>query len=310
MSNQLLINPFPNGVGLNTRSQEFDGTIQLAGSTVATGEPINWGDIISGIGYNEINWQTNSGYSGPVYGQAGNATALVTGLAASAGVITVTAAHNFQVGQVIRFKNLTSVFGLLLNGLSFPVATVTGNTAFTILSAITATTTSAEVGMAVSGRSATIPLVSPPPPLTATVTALSASGSVLTVTAANKFLPGALVTVSVATGTLGPLLTMSLPVLQSTGTAFTATMPSALSGTTGTGTATGVNPRQPFSVHFESVLDSGYVYQYNNTFATLFITAQTSGAAAGAPLGNLGAAVYTAGALADCIRWTAKFSKC
>jgi len=64
MSNQLLINPFPNGVGLNTRSQEFDGTIQLAGSTVATGEPINWGDIISGIGYNEINWQTNSGYSG------------------------------------------------------------------------------------------------------------------------------------------------------------------------------------------------------------------------------------------------------
>ena len=95
---------------------------------------------------------------------------------------------------MIRFKGNTTAFGLLLNGLSFPVEQVTVGTSFTILTAITGTTTSSEVGMAVNDRKMILPLVGPPPPLTATVTALSASGSILTVTAANKFLPGALVT--------------------------------------------------------------------------------------------------------------------
>ena len=106
-------------------------------------------------------------------------------------MITVTAANNFKVGQMVRFKNCTTAFGLLLNGLTFPVATVTVGTSFTIVSAITTTTTSSEVGIVVSDEPVIeINLVGPPPPLTATVSALSASGSVLTVTAANKFLPG------------------------------------------------------------------------------------------------------------------------
>ena len=47
-------------------------------------------------------------------------------------------------------------------------------------------------------------------------------------------------------------------------------MPSALTGSTGTGTGTGVNGPQPYSVKFWSALDSGYVYQYNSTYGTLF----------------------------------------
>jgi hypothetical protein len=104
------------------------------------------------------------------------------------------------------------------------------------------------------------------------VSALSASGTTLTVTGSNYLLPGAQVLVNVATGTLGPKLAGTyLTVLKSTTTAFTAKMPSALTGSTGTGTAVASNPVQPYSVKFWSALASGYVYQYNSATGCLFV---------------------------------------
>jgi hypothetical protein len=305
MSNAILINPFPTGADTTQHSLTITGSIVLCGAAVATGEPLNFGTVYSGVGYNEIN---NPAIASMITGGTahGPSTALVTTFSGSGTVVTATAANNFFVGQSVTFLGNTSTLGLLLNGTSAVIASASA-TQFTFASTATGTGTS-EVGLAVTGRAASLP-VPGGPLLTATVTALSASGSVLTVTAANTFLPGAQVTVSVATGTLGPKLTMTLPVLQSTGTAFTAQMPSALTGTTGTGTATGANPPMPYDVRVESALASGYIYQYNQTFGTLFGFAQTNAAAAGDPLGKLAAAAYPAGALADVVRYTAKFAR-
>lgn len=299
MANQILINPFPFGVSNQQQWQTLEGTIALAGSAVATGEPLNWGDLISGIGYNEINFTGN--------GVHGNGTALVTTLSGDGTTVTATAANNFSVGQVVKFKGCTTAMGLLLNGVSVTIVTASA-TQFTFLNASNTTGTS-EVGLAVVDKTARpILQLLPSAQAIASVTALSATGSVLTVTAANALLPGASVVVSVATGTLGPLLAgLSLPVIQSTGTAFTATMPSALSGTTGTGTAVGYNPPQPFSLRFWSALASGYTYQYKNTFGTLFT--MVGGASASLPQAPLAAAAYPAGVLADVIKFSAKFTR-
>ena len=301
MANVLLVNPYPCGFDAGTGDLTVNGSIVLAGSAVATGEPINWNNLIDGVGYNEINFAGN--------GQNGGDTAQTTGFAVSASVCTVTANNNFQAGQQVSFLGNTQTLSALFNGTVVTLLTAT-STNFTFSTAQTGTTTTGDVGLAFSYRPRQIPEPGVNYTQNLTITALSASGTTLTVTAANKLLPGAVVTINVATGTLGPKLAgLSLPVIQSTGTAFTATMPSALTGTTGTGTGTGVNGPAPYSVKFWSELNSGYVYQYSSTFGTLFVMAQTSGAAAGDPLAKLAAAAYPAGVLADVIKYEARFAR-
>jgi hypothetical protein len=299
MANQILVNPYPYGFDVTQRGVLLAGSIALCGAAVATGEPINWANLATGIGYNEINFAGN--------GVHGSGSALTTGFAVSAGVCTVTAANNFAAGQTVSFVGNTQTLSALFNGVNAQIVTATATT-FTFNTAQTGTTTTGDVGLAFNANKVFSPAL-PGPQLTATVTALSASGTTLTVTAANTFLPGASVQVNVATGTLGPKLTMTVPVIQSTGTAFTATMPSALTGTTGTGTATGSNAPQPFSLKVWSALNSGYTYQYNQTFGTLFVDAQTNAAAAGDPLAKLAAAAYPAGVLNDVIKFEARFTK-
>jgi hypothetical protein len=297
MANQLFVNPFPTGYDTARNTLIVDGSIVLAGSAVTTGEPINWTSILEGNGYNEINFAGNG-----IHGQA---SALTTGFAVSTGICTVTAANNFFAGQQVTFLGNTQTLSALFNGVVVTIASATSSN-FTFATASTGTTTTSDVGVAV----AYIPRPLPIPPsgatVTATVSALSASTTTLTVTAANTYLPGAVVYVNVATGTLGPKLAgLALPVISSTGTAFTATMPSALSGTTGTGTATGTNPATPFQISFWSSLDSGYTYTYNSTFGTLFV--QVGGATASQPMANISAGAYPAGVLGDVIKYEAKF---
>ena len=276
MANQLFVNPFPYGVDVTQQIQELNGSVALAGSSVATGEPINWDDLISGVGYNEVNFAGN--------GVHGSGSALVTAITAAtpdAASITCTGASNFNVGESVKFKGCTSTIGLLLNGNSYVVTAVTAGTSFVIASALTGDGSS-EVGLAVVNKPVRPLLASNGPALTATVSAISASGTTLTVTAANAFLPGSGVVLNVATGSLGPKLAgLLLPVIQSTSTAFTATMPSALTGSTGTGTVTGNNPPQPFDVEFHSALASGYEYQYSQTTGVLFVKSGTSGTLVG-----------------------------
>jgi hypothetical protein len=348
MSNQLLINPYPLGVCDHQIYQELNGSIQLAGSAVTTGEPINWNDLISGVGYNEINYLGN--------GVHGNGTALVTTLSGDGTTVTATAANNFSIGEKIRFKNCTTAMGLLLNGVSVTIATASSSQ-FTFLNASN-TTGSGEVGMAIVDKTVNPLLVGPTQPQTVTVTAVSASGSIATITAANNLLPGASVTFGTfTTGTLGPLLVAAgpLPVIRSTTSAFTVQMPSALSGTTGACTAIGVNPPQPFSVLFWSGSGSGYEYTYSSQTGVLYAQTvagftpagtiaipvdtnvgttgpvyadtvanhlSTTGAATSitnaaftgtavtaAGLAALAAAAYPAGVLGDLIKFTAKFPK-
>ena len=301
MANQLLVNAFPAGFDSTQTTLTLNGSIALAGSAVTTGEPINWNNLMTGVGYNEINYRGN--------GVHGESTALTTGFAVSAGVVTVTAANNFFVGEQVTFAGNTGTLSALFNGQVVTIVSATSSQ-FTATTSNTGTTTTGDVGLAIAYR----PLQIPEPGVNAaqalTVTALSASGTMLTVTAANSLLPGAYATIVVATGTLGPKLAgLQLPVLNSTGTAFTATMPSALTGSTGTGTGTGINGPQPYSVKFWSALNSGYEYQYNSTTGCLFVLGQTSGAAAGDPLAKLAAAAYPAGVLADVIKMEAKFAK-
>jgi hypothetical protein len=263
MANQLLVNPFPLGVSESQYFQELNGSIQLAGSAVTTGEPINWSDLVSGIGYNEINYLGN--------GVHGNGTALVTALSGDGTTVTATAANNFSIGQKVKFKNCTTAMGLLLNGVSVTIATASSSQ-FTFLNASN-TTGSNEVGMAIVDKTVNPLLVGPTQPQTVTVTAISASGTIATITAANNLLPGASVTFGTfTTGTLGPLLVAAGPlrVICSTTTAFTVQMPSALSGTTGACTAVGINPPQPFSVLFWSGSGSGYEYTYSSQTGVLY----------------------------------------
>jgi len=301
MANQILVDPFPGGISNEDQAQVFSGSVALCGSAVATGEPLNWTNIVTGVGYNEIN-RLGAGLHG-------NSTALTTGFAVSAGICTVTAANNFSVGQQVTFLGNTQTLSALFNNIA-PVTILSAtSTTFTFATASTGTTTTGDVGLAVSGYPVS-PLQGANSAIAATVTALSASGTTLTVTAANTYLPGAQVQITVATGTLGPKLAgLTLTVIQSTSTAFTATMPSALTGTTGTGTASGINPPQPYSVKFWTELGSGYVYQYSRTTGVLFVMAQTSSASAGDPLAKLAAAAYPAGVLNDVIRYEARFLK-
>lgn len=301
MANQLLVNPYNSGFDSTQNALTVNGSVVLAGSAVATGEPINWNLLNDGIGYNEINYKGN--------GVNGDSAAFTTGFAVSASVCTVTANNNFQAGWQVTFLGNTQTLSALFNGTVVTILSAT-STNFTFSTAQTGTTTTGDVGLAVIYKPRQIPEPGVNATQNLTVTALSASGTTLTVTAANKLLPGAVVQIVVATGTLGPKLAgLQLPVIQSTGTAFTATMPSALTGTTGTGTGTGVNGVQPYSVKFWSALNSGYVYQYSSTFGTLFVDGQTSSASAGDPLAKLAAAAYPAGVLADVIKFEAKFAR-
>jgi len=269
MANQLLVNPFPLGINESQYYQELNGSIQLAGSAVTTGEPINWSDLVSGIGYNEVNYLGN--------GVNGNGTALVTALSGDGTTVTATAANNFSVGQQIKLKGCTTAMGLLLNGVSVTITTASSSQ-FTFLNSAN-TTGSNEVGMAVVDKSIHPLLVGTAPTQTITVTAVSASGSVCTVTATNNLLPGAQISFGTfTTGTLGPKLVAAGPmyVLSSTSSAFKVQMPSALTGTTGACTATGINPPQPFSCLFWSSLGSGYEYTYSSATGVLY-TQTTAG---------------------------------
>ena len=303
MPNQLLLNPFPAGFDSTQTTLTANGSIQLYGNAVAAGEPINWASLIDGIGYNEVNFRGNG-----VHGQN---TAQTTGFAVAAGIATVTAASNFSIGQTVTFAGNAGTLSALFNGLSFTILTATSSQ-FTFTTTLTGTTTSGDVGVAYTGKSVVPPVPSYGATLLATVTALSAAGTTLTVTAANAYLPGAKVQVAVATGTLGlKLAGVNLTVLASTSTAFTALMPSALTGSTGTGTASGVNPPQPYSVKFWSELASGYEYQYSSTTGVLFVTQVPAAASLTnpAPLSALSAAAYPAGVLGDVIKYEAKFCK-
>lgn len=299
MANQLFVNPFPAGVDSTQTTLTMFGSVALAGSAVATGEPINWASIMNGVGYNDINFQGN--------GTNGSGSALTTGFAVASGICTCTAANNFQVGQQITFLGNTQTLSALFNGQVVTILTAT-TAAFTFATTNTGTTTTGDVGLAVNHSVHLIPEPASNVSQNLTVTALAASGTTLTVTASNNLLPGAQVTISVAAGTLGPKLAgLTLPVIFSTSTAFTATMPSALSGTTGTGTGTGLNPAQPYSVSFWSQNDSGYSYAYNQKTGCLFV--QTGGAAVSSPQANLAAGAYPAAVLNDLVLYEAKFAK-
>src|SRR6185312_12426455 len=165
MANQILLDPFPGGRDIASQVDTWSGSIALAGSAVSTGEPLNWTNVITGVGYNEIN-RTGEG-------QHGNSTARVTAFSASGGTVTATAANNFSVGQQVTFVGNTSALGLLLNVVTVPVVTAS-STQFTFLSSATGTGTS-EVGLAVSGY-AVQPLQGGNGAITGSVTALSASG--------------------------------------------------------------------------------------------------------------------------------------
>jgi len=301
--NALLLNPFPAGLDSTQTALTANGSVQLFGSAVATGEPINWAALIDGLGYNEVNFAGNG-----VHGQN---TAQTTGFAVSAGIATVTAANNFSTAQRVTFQGNAGTLSALFNGLTVTVLTASASQ-FTFATALTGTTTTGDVGLAYSGRQVFLPVPGNGATLLSTVTALSASGTTLTVTAANTYLPGAQVQVNVATGTLGPKLAgVNLTVLNSTSTAFTAVMPSALTGTTGTGTASGINPPQPYSVKFWSALNSGYTYQYSMTTGCLFVDQVPAAATltTALPQSALAAAAYPAGVLNDVILYEAKFAK-
>lgn len=303
MANILLVNPYNSGLDSTQNTLTVNGSVVLCGAAVASGEPINWSILNDGVGYNEINYKGN--------GKNGDGAAFTTGFAVSAGTATVTAANNFFAGQQVSFLGNTGTLSALFNGNVVTILTAS-STNFTFLTANTGTTTTGDVGIAFRYLPVSIPEPGANYTQNLTVTALSASSTTLTVTAANKLLPGAIVQIVVATGTLGPKLAgLQLPVLNSTSTAFTATMPSALTGTTGTGTGTGVNGPQPYSVKFWSEANSGYIYQYNSATGCLFVNQVPAAATLTTvlPLADLAAAAYPAGVLADVIKYEAKFAK-
>ena len=269
MSNQLFVNPYPAGQDNSQLAQEVNGSILLAGAAVSTGEPINWNKIISGIQFNESNFQGR----GPT---VATASAYTTGFAVSGGVCTVTAANNFTVGQSVTFAGNTQTLSAKFNGVTVTVATASSSQ-FTFATATTGTTTTGDTGFCFSGKNF-YPLAFPAPSLTASVTSLAAtaaSGGVpayITVTAANYFLPGATVTFAGLSTTLGAKMNgVQFTVVSSTGTAFVVY--STLTGSAGsdTGTATGFNAPQPIEVLFWSENGSGYIYQYQASTGNLFV---------------------------------------
>ncbi len=296
MANVILVDPFPGGKSIESAAEVIRGSVVLCGSAVSTGEPLNWANMNEGVGYNEINREGG--------GVHGTGAAFVTTFSASAGTVTATANNNFQVGQLVTFVGNTTVLGLLLNGVTVQIVTASA-TQFTFLSTATGSGTS-EVGVAYRANSQVFPLQGGNPAIAATVTALSASSGVVTVTAANTYLPGAQVVITSTSSGIGVGLSgKTLTVIQSTGTAFTVL--SSATGATGTGTASGINPPQPFSVKFWSELASGYVYTYSRTTGVLYV--QVGGASASLPFANIGAGAYPSGVLADVIRFEATFQK-
>lgn len=295
MSNQILVDTFPGGRSIEGGAEIFRGAIALAGSAVAAGEPLNWANLVTGIPYNSVNREGG--------GAHGSGQAYVTAFSASTGTVTATANNNFQVGQLLTFVGNTSTLGLLLNGVTVQVVTAS-STSFTFLSSATGSGSS-EVGIAVNANANVFPLQGANKAIAATVTALSASGGVVTVTAANTYVPGAQVVITSATSGIGATISgQTLTVLSSTSTAFKVT--SSATGATGTGTASGINPPQPFSVKVWSELASGFIYQYSRTTGVLFVL---TGAAAQSPLTALSAGVYPSGVLGDLIRYEATFYK-
>jgi hypothetical protein len=280
---------------------EVCGSIQLAGSFASTGEPLNWNSLLSGIGYNEVNFAGN--------GVHGGATALVTALSASGGTITATAANNFSAGYNITFSGCTTTLGLLLNGLTFTILTATSSN-FTFTCASTGAG-SGETGMALCGTYDIIPEPANGATLSATITALAYSGGIITVTAANTFLPGAQVTfVFSGTGTLGTKINgLTATVLSSTSTAFT--FASALTGSTASGSCTGINPVEPFSCQFWSASGSGYSYATGQTTGVLYVqqVPASSALSSAAPMVNIPATTYPANVLSDVIHYWAVFAR-
>lgn len=301
MANQILVDTFPGGRSMESAAEVFSGSIALCGSAVAAGEPLNWANLVSGVGYNEVNREGN--------GVHGTGQAYVTAFSASTGTITATAANNFSVGQLLTFVGCTSTLGLLLNGVTVQVVTASA-TQFTFLSASTGSGSS-ETGIAVNANSQVFPLQRGNSAIAATVTALAASGGIVTVTAANTYLPGAQVVITSTTSGIGTAISgLTLTVLSSTSTAFKVT--SSATGATGTGTASGINPPQPFSVKFWSELASGYIYQYSRTTGVLFVVESPAVASTPATAGvltALAAGAYPSGVLADLVRYEAKFQK-
>ncbi len=308
MANQIFVNPWPlMGVDFTERAELISGSIALAGAAVATGEPLNWSNLVTGVGYNDTNL---CGYGNSQLAPGivlNNATALVTAFSGSGTIVTATAANNFFVGQPISFLGNTSTLGLLLNGKSAVVATRSASQ-FTFASTATGTGTG-EVGLVVGASAEPVNILAPNGPnLTALVTAVSAASGIITVTAVNQFLPGASVQFTNPTGALLIALAANgatYTVIQSTGTAFT--IASALTGATGTASAIGANCPQPYQIDFWSANDSGYTYSYSPATGVLFV--QQGGAAANAPNANLPAAAYPAGVLADIVRFSASFRK-
>lgn len=304
MANQLFVDPYPfGGIDFSQASQIINGSVVFAGSFAATGEPVNFASMVTGIGYNEKNFVGN----GPTLNTG---SALVTAFSASAGTVTATAANNFPVGAKIAFLGNTSVLGLLLNGTKATVLTASA-TQFTFASSATGTGTS-EVGLAVNiSQGYVLPNVAPAINQTSTITALSASGGVVTVTAANNYLPGATITVfNGFTAGLGLALQNAvaagavITVLQSTGTAFTFL--STATGATGTGSCVGFNCAQPYLVDIWSEMGSGYLYSYVQQTGVIYVQ---QSAASGSPHGNIPTGAYPAGVLSDVVNFTLCFQK-
>lgn len=297
MSNQLLVNPYPSGTDLIQRSQILNGTIVFAGA-YGNPEPINWANLISGFGYNET--------LPPQYGSGGNASALVTALSASGGTITATAANRFVVGQKVTFVGCTTTLGLLLNGVTVTVVTAS-STQFTFANASTGTGTS-ETGMAVSGSPFYLAGLQGSQ-ITAPVTSLAVASGVITVTAANSFQAGAVVSFAGLSTALGLLLNAAGPLTVTSASSSAFKITSALTGSAGsdTGVATGRNPCSPYSVEFWSENASGYNYAYQQNNANLVI--QQGGSAVSSPQAPIGTGTLAAAITGDIVKYQAWFSK-
>jgi hypothetical protein len=303
MANQLLVNPYPDGFDSTLATMTVNGSIQLVGSSVSTGEPINWNSLMDAVGYNEINYRGN--------GKNGTGTAQTTGFAVSAGTCTCTAANNFSAGQQVTFLGNTGTLSALFNGQVVTILTATSSQ-FTFATTNTGTTTTGDVGLAVRYVPVNLPVPADGAVLSVTVSAISASAGVVTVTGTNNLLPGATVTFAgFASGTLGPKLIAAGPLVVASATASAFTIVSALTGTTGTGTATGSNAPQPFSVKLWSELASGYTYAYSSTTGVLYVqqVPASSALTTAAPQSNLAAAAYPSGVLGDVIKYEAKFRR-
>lgn len=294
MATQIFINPYPYLGKDNTQGGTIlNGSILLYGSYPSGGDPLNWTNIVSGFSYNELN---------PIgLGNAlANAGAQVTALSASGGVITATAKNDFIVGQQVKFVGCTTTLGLLLNGQTVTVATASA-TQFTFSNAATGTGSS-ETGIVVSGLTPSLIGYSSNL-LVAPVTTFSASGGVVTATAANNFLPGAQVTFQNCVTTLGLLLNgKTVTVSSATATAFKFTSSATGTGTSETGQGNGYNPVVPFVFDAWSAKASGYTYAIDPS-GNLHV--QQGAATASNPNADISAGAYGATLLADIVRFQA-----